>query len=134
VAGFVLPVSVALGARGVVDPYVSPTQRAWQEVAAVMVDWRVERTEAKADAVMEAVDEWLALRPYKIEAHLRASELAAELGRTERAAAWLARALALDERAYLDPNSQLTEERRRRLEQRLERWRQLDSPSGSSVH
>jgi len=60
-------------------------------------------------------------------------DLAGQLDRPEQAVKWLERALALDEMAYLDPDSQLTDARRAELGARLQALRRLDRSPTESV-
>ncbi len=57
--------------------------------------------------------------PYSIDNHLLMADAAWDMGMTDRAAAWYRRAIEISDNYYLDPDSQMVDEDRRRAERRI---------------
>jgi Tfp pilus assembly protein PilF len=60
-----------------------------------------------ADRAIAAVERWTKLDPFSASSHLLAGDIAWQLNRTDLARRWYARAVKLNEQAYLDPDAQL---------------------------
>jgi O-antigen ligase len=71
-------------------------------------------------AAVREYNQWLPSQPYAIRAHLTAADAAHEAGDWHTAATVYQRVLELDKQAFLDPNIQLTDAERRRVEGQLQ--------------
>jgi len=125
--------AIALAVVGARAPYVSPARLAHRQAVETVQRWAPSGTAEGRDRVVGALERWLALRPYDARAHGRAGRICLRVGAYGRAEEWLGEALRLDEQAYLDPMSRMSDGRRAEVAAALGEARRLDRARRESV-